>query len=294
MTLEIEKARLIFDSIKNSGSTARVSSVAVSMFDTVINQGHTAAFGKMLKIPNSKKELHKKKGARNSANFIKTLTFYSFMQGFFIRARSKVTLDGSTRTSDFYQACTNIIDLSGGLFDAIPGAISDGKAYQIYRILKEFQDKYMIGNSYTAVLNFFLMICVRMQEDVKIKDKYKASLLQRLIDNITFVLDITELEHIDFYKSMLQKNMSKGKKNKREYDLESLAEQAKDKHIEKELDKIKEMQKQFDSMFDSIEYAKFSSDDITEDEKRIMEGYRDFIAENKDWKNTIADKLSLE
>jgi hypothetical protein len=93
---------------------------------------------------------------------------------------------------------------------------------------------------------------------------------------------------------MLQKNMSKGKKNKRGYDLESLAEQAKDKHIEKELDKIKEMQKQFDSMFDSIEYVKFSSDDITEDEKRIMEGYRDFIAENKDWKNTIADKLSLE
>jgi len=290
MQLENEKARVIFENIKKNGSSVSGSSVATMLFDGMLQkQQPTAQFNSTIRMPH-KPGFEKSKDIRNSSSFIKNLSFYSFMQGFFVKSRARVVDDKSTRSKDFYQACTNVIDISGALFDLIPGSISDDKAYQTYKALREFQDKHIIGNSYTAVLNFFLGMCVRIQEDVVIKDKRKTDMLQRLVDNLTFIIDVAELEHTAFYKSNLEKNI---KKNKRKLNIDNLAEQAKDKHVAQELDKVQAMTLYFDKLFSDMEYAAMTEGDISEQEKLVMLSYKKFIAENPDdWKDKVTAKFS--
>lgn len=294
MQVENEKARVIFENIKKNGSTVSTisgSSVATMLFDGMLQkQSPTAQFTSTIRMPNLKQSAEKSKEVRNSHSFVKNLSFYSFMQGFFIKSRARVVENSSTRGKDFYQACTNVVNISGALFDSIPGSISDDKAYQTYKALREFQDTHIIGNSYTAVLNFFLGMCIRIQEDVVIKDKKKTDMLQRLVDNLTFIIDVAEIEHTAFYKSnLLEKNIKK----KRKLNIDSLAEQAKDKHVAQELDKVKAMTKHFDKLFSDMEYAAMTEENISEQEKLVMLSYKKFIADNPDdWKEKVTTKFS--
>ena len=222
---------------------------------------------------------------RNSSYFIRTLTFYSFMQGFFLNTKRTVGGLEMQRNSDFFKACDTIANLAEKLFDSVKGNIDEKKVGKIYNSLKKFQDKHVIDNSYLAVLNFFLLYVVNIVENTKIKNKKTTDMLDSLISTLNFVIEITELEIRDSYLEKALRKI-KSKTDKEQALIDSSVDYLTNKHVLRETEKARGILLSFNECFEDVTFMRADDNLTLEDAKRI-EGYRKLIRENKNWREMI-------